>query len=629
MSLHLKIVLMGGVMAVALFPLCDDETLDSNIGRYAKFFRLKSTRWLRGQLFGYVGKPGIKLPNSISRLAEQTEDYWGLSAEEIVKEHTEYWYATRVASSAMRDEILRTMLQPPEPGSLGRLSAYRMRGDRITGLRYCEECLAQWRANGTEPYWKVSHQLPGVYFCEVHMVALKVVAQSIEEINLDPTVVRRNGALDLTIIQSTSQSERAAAMDVVRLSVERTVPNEDIPLMQKYYDLLRHGGFLRPDSTINRNTLVYEWLDYYGSEYCFLAGINSRRILAWSFNIGWRARRDHYVYPFMYVAAESFLRNRLSSRGSFLPAPRRKLIPVKGGESILPCLDLPPCAGVLHEDNDSCTVSGHLIRSGGWKVVCSCGISYRVLDVFPGEAVEMAPFAYGSRYRKGFDELLARGLSPKKAARELHISNTTGMSWAHGGKSQGHESISVSISEIKKMRAEWRHLVGDASPEMRITSAQRENPDLYEMLRKNDYAWFVKFNRRHRSWRSAALFHVNGIDVEGGKARSAWSEIMQMEPPVRATRSAILDKAGLPLHLASEANARSPLWAELAETRDAHRERVILWIGSLSKNRRLPRGNVAINEIIRGTGLNMRSFTAEQKARIRQFISNSQVTACK
>ncbi|WP_256250433.1 TnsD family Tn7-like transposition protein [Burkholderia ubonensis] len=459
------------------------------------------------------------------------------------------------------------------------------------------------------------------------MVALKVVAQSIEEINLDPTVVRRNGALDLTIIQSTSQSERAAAMDVVRLSVERTGPNEDIPLTQKYRDLLRHSGFLKPNSTINRNALVCEWLDYYGAEYCFLAGINARRILTWSFDIECRARGDRLVYPFMYVSAESFLKNRMSLHGSFIPAHRRKLIPVKGGGSIFSCLDLTPCVGVLHQDKDVFTVSGRLIRSSGWKVVCSCGISYRVRDALPGVVVEMTPFAYGSRYRERFGELLARGLSPKKAARELHISDTAGMSWAHGGRSKSRESIS--ISEIRNKRAEWRRLVNNSPPEMRITSAQRENPDLYEILRKNDHAWFAEFNRRHRSWRCAALFHVNGIDVEGGKARKAWSEIMQMEPPVRATRGAILDKAGLPLHLASETNARSPLWAELEETREAHRERVISWIGLLSKKCRLRRGNIAINEVIRGTGLNVRSFTAEQKARIRQFVMNSQVTVCK
>lgn len=85
-------------MAVALFPLCEGETLGSNFGRYAEFLGLKSTARLRVHLFGYVGKPSAKLPSSISRLAEQARDYWNVSGEYIVKNHTEFWYATRVVS---------------------------------------------------------------------------------------------------------------------------------------------------------------------------------------------------------------------------------------------------------------------------------------------------------------------------------------------------------------------------------------------------------------------------------------------------------------------------------------------------------------------------------------------------
>nr|WP_254597705.1 hypothetical protein [Burkholderia lata] len=98
---------------------------------------------------------------------------------------------------------------------------------------------------------------------------------------------------------------------------------------------------------------------------------------------------------------------------------------------------------------------------------------------------------------------------------------------------------------------------------------------------------------------------------------------MQMEPPVRATRAAILDEAGLPQHLASETYARSPLWTELAETREAHRERVISWLGSFSMKHHMRKGNSAINDVIRGTGLTMQSFTDEQKRRIREFVLQS------
>lgn len=177
-------------MSIALFPLCDNETLESNFGRYAEFFGLKSTKWLRWQLFGYFGKPGIRLPNSISRLAEQVRDYWRMSAEDVVKSHTEYLYATRIVSPAMREEVLRNMLQPPERGSSGRVSAYGQRRERIPGLRYCEECLAQWRDKRVEAYWKLNHQLPGVLYCDEHKIALKVVDQARVDYDFGVTIGR-------------------------------------------------------------------------------------------------------------------------------------------------------------------------------------------------------------------------------------------------------------------------------------------------------------------------------------------------------------------------------------------------------------------------------------------------------
>ncbi|WP_126220980.1 TnsD family Tn7-like transposition protein [Burkholderia vietnamiensis] len=608
-------------MSIALFPLRDNETLESNFGRYAEFFGLKSTKWLRMQLFGYVGKPGIRLPNSISRLSEQAHDYWRMSAEDVVKNHTEYLYATRIASPSMREEVLRNMLHPPERGLSGRVSAYGQRCERIPGLRYCEECLAQWRDKRVEAYWKVNHQLPGVLYCDEHKIALKVVDQNVVDYDFGITIERCVGALDRVIIQPASQSELRAVMDIARLSVDQRTIDESIPLSRKYRDMLENAGFSRSRSTINRGALVSEWLAYFGPEYCHLTGINARRISAWLSNFEANSSVEKFSHPFIYVAAESFLENRILSIRSFVPARRRKLIPVRFRGENPPCLELPPCVGALHQDDDIYKASGYLFRSGGWKVVCSCGVAYRVLNVCVSEAATMIPFAYGVRYRTKFAELLKSGWSPKKAARELRLCATTGLLWARKSKPQHHGTISM--AEIKNNRSEWRSLVDCAPRTMRIMSAQRANPRLYDLLNRNDHAWFSKFNRSHRSWRTKALFHVNGVDLEGERVRKAWSEIMQMEPPVRATRTAILDRAGLPLHLASETHALSPLWAELAETREAHRERVVSWLCTFSTKCHMRRGNNAINDAIRGTGLNMRSFTGEQKARIREFVSRS------
>jgi hypothetical protein len=85
-------------MAIALLPLKEGETLASNIGRYAELMGLKSTRALRQLLFGHYCDPQSRLPTAIVHLADQVVDYWNLGAEDIVKKHTEFQYATMKSS---------------------------------------------------------------------------------------------------------------------------------------------------------------------------------------------------------------------------------------------------------------------------------------------------------------------------------------------------------------------------------------------------------------------------------------------------------------------------------------------------------------------------------------------------
>ena len=71
-------------MATALFPLYEDESIGSNLGRYADFVGLENTSMLRRRLFGHACRPNTMLPSGVSHLAEETKDYWGLPAERII-----------------------------------------------------------------------------------------------------------------------------------------------------------------------------------------------------------------------------------------------------------------------------------------------------------------------------------------------------------------------------------------------------------------------------------------------------------------------------------------------------------------------------------------------------------------
>ncbi|MEX3761421.1 TnsD family Tn7-like transposition protein [Paraburkholderia phenoliruptrix] len=601
-------------MAIALFPLGEGETIGSNIGRYAEYLGLESTVTLRRRLFGYTCTPATRLPRSVAHLAEQTRDYWSLAAETIVKQHTEYGYLTMMALRPMRERILKDMLNPPV-GNASSVVMCRLTGQRVVKLRYCEECLVAWRDNKIEPYWRIDHQLPGAYVCFLHSSVLKVVKRTVAARDLDSTVVRLRGRCDEIVLQRSSSLEKSVVEDVAKRSARQRVSSNDVTVVQKFRDLLRNAGFIHPDATVKRDVLIAEWLAYFGREYCHLTSMTAPRISRWLGNISERRQAGDCPHPFMFIAAESFLEHHRALPGSFVPALRNREKTWETASSsewdmVPPNFGSLACTGVLHRKSDSLEFAGRLTGSGGWKLVCSCGISYRMLDGAQCDSIRMAAFAYGARYRKRFRALMEKGYKAQRAGRELHISEATAGQWA---RAEGYTNVKTpSPVEIRKLRSKWRRLVESAPPERRLTAARRADSGLYRALHFCDKAWLLNYNREHQSLCDVAELRCSQI-------RQAWLAVMQTEPPVRATQAAILEAAGLVTRSIVRNTSCSLLFTELVETRQAYHERVISWLAAEATRQRL-RTYGEVVRLVRLVGLRPARFTREQRVRIRNFL---------
>ncbi|QCP49099.1 hypothetical protein FAZ95_07855 [Trinickia violacea] len=598
-------------MAIALFPLSEGETLGSNFGRYAEYMGLASTVTLRRRLFGYFCDPGTRLPSGVAHLAEQVRDYWNMQAETIIESHTEFRYATMMASPSMREKLLRKMLSLPT-SQVARLRISGLKGELVTALRYCEECLAEWGEKKVAPYWKLDHQLAGVYCCVTHSCMLKAVRHAFAKSYVDPTFVRLTHPSDEVILPRISSSEKDAIEDVAKRSARQRASGNTYQPMQTYRDLFRDAGFARRDSALKRDVVISEWLNYFGPEYCQLTNMNERKISTWLDGLSERASAREAPHPFMFIAAESFLEHHVALPGSFAPATRcRSSASSREWGMVVPVFEAPVCGGALHRDTDVLRFAGPLRRSGGWKLVCSCGISYRMLEVSQCGARRVIPFLYGARYHKRFALLMEKGISIRRAARELRLCRQTALNWA---RREGYTSVeTLSPAEIRKSRSKWRHSVENAPSESRITSAARADPAVYKALSRCDHAWLLTFNRKHRSWRPRSSYRV--IEPTLDQIREARLELMQIEPPVRATRVAMLEKAGVQRRLNNASKSFLVVLAELVETRETYLERVISWLASLAAEQRL--GDYA--EAIRQAGLQPRSFTMEQRNRIKEI----------
>ncbi|TDN64020.1 TnsD family Tn7-like transposition protein [Paraburkholderia sp. BL10I2N1] len=592
-------------MAIALLPLKEGETLGGNFGRYAELADLKLVHNFKRSLFGYASRRLTRLPGGIGYLAEQTRDYWNLKAEVIINEHTEFRYATMMASSPTREKILRGMLEHPKNTEfVPRI--IRLNGERTVALRYCKECLVEWIEKQEIPYWKIDHQLAGVYCCVRHSSILKSVNKIFPRGTFDPTVMHLISASDEQVLQRTAASEKHAIDDIAKRSVQQRAEGGPCKPAEAFLSFILEAGFLRENSKIKKHALISSWLDYFGREYCHMTGMTAERISSWLSSLRERAPVFECRHPFMFIAGQSFLEHHVELPGSYLPRIRCKASTSSGESKIVsPILGPPSCTGALHRDGD--VLNSSSLKTGGWKLVCTCGISYRMSEATPRVTAQLIPLSYGSRYRDRFHELIATGASAFRAAQALRLGRTTASRWA--GRKDVENIKLLPQSEVRRLRVTWRRLVENASPERRITFAAETDPAVYAALLKNDRDWLRSFNRRHRSHRPCILYEPTSVEI-----REAWRRLMLIEPPIMATQSAILDRTGF-RRVRTPSRSFSAVLAEVVECRPAYCERVVSWLATMASKRQL--GDC--DEAIYMAGLRRRSFTREQQERIREI----------
>jgi hypothetical protein len=607
-------------MAVALFPLYEGETLGSNFARYAEFVGLKSTSALRQRLFGYGCTADTLLPSAIGSLAEQARDYWNMSADQIIKGHTGYMYATMMASPSVRESIYRKM-QCPRSGDILRYGVFGLKGDCASRLRYCDECLAEWRKARLTPYWRVDHQLPGVYFCASHASPLKSTKRIFVECRSDVTLESLMNRSDEAIVKKIPLQQRNAILDVAKRSFRQSTVGSEFSSREKYLALLRSAGFVRADGTMNRVELVSEWSEYFGYEYCHLTGMNAKKISMWLFSLSAATRAFDVPHPFMFIAAGSFLEYYNQDAIPFLSGNGKNSTSTKSPNSSIRdkaadlYLEQWFCTGALHRNADTHQITGHLRKGAGWKVACSCGILYAMHSPLPSSTVRMTPLIYGQRYHERFSALMKDGASIRRASRELGIRKSTAARWV---RDEGHaKDRDLSAAEIRRLRSEWRRLVSDAPSENRITSAANVNPLVYKSLYQSDRGWLSRFNREHRSWRGKKKYRPEERDSMINRVHEAWMAILRTEPPVRVTQTAILEKARLWICSGGASGILRSLLIELVETRQDYFERVISWLSGVASRQ----GLRSTGEAIAIAGWSRRRLTKEQMDKIGKLVS--------
>ncbi|SAL80026.1 TniQ family protein [Caballeronia telluris] len=497
-------------MAVALFPLLDGETLGSNLGRYSDSIGAESTLRLRCRLFGYPCKPDTRLPSGINHLAEQTRDYWGLTPEQILKTGTEFYYATATMSAEQRELMFAALLEQPGSRTFRR-SVGGWNAERVPKFRYCEDCLAQWQESGEPDHWLIDHQLTGVYLCFAHSRMLKVAKRGIHQSRTDATVMAMKDVDDEDILPHASSSERAAFLQVARLSAQYRIASGNIPSAAIYCELLRTAGCTWPTGSTDVRAFTGSMVEHFGRNYCQASGLSLIRLATWLKNIEGVGTGGESSHPFMFICAMSMLNALCAAPGTFTPAIRNKdaniaeVPTAKVYDDFYQNKEGFRCRGLLHRANDAWRKD--LSDCEGRLLVCSCGMTYRTFNAErPVETGEIV-MTYGERYYDLISMRFADNFIVGGTARRFPLVNPRFSRWARFcGFSVGK---TMTPAEIDDLREQWRSIVTNSTPAKRIMSAHQADSRLYRKLYRYDRSWIVQFNKDNKSlnsgWKSGSV----------------------------------------------------------------------------------------------------------------------------
>jgi hypothetical protein len=148
-----------------------DELLGSLFIRACHHLGLTPRMLIAALSEGSDSVPSFIYPSLIAAVARHT----GMSAHELLWEHTVFPYISIALDSARRDVLAAQLVESNAPGSSLRLqSTFPPHIEALTFRRSCEVCQRHDRATWGEDYWHRIHALPGVLVCPMHGSPLSI-----------------------------------------------------------------------------------------------------------------------------------------------------------------------------------------------------------------------------------------------------------------------------------------------------------------------------------------------------------------------------------------------------------------------------------------------------------------------
>lgn len=254
------------------FPtIYEDELLYSCISRYRRMSGIVNKRALMNDLYNQnVSLNSIYFPVHCEQIINNLPVNNKVTVDKLIKEHTLYGVFSSFLSEEKALLIYNGMKSNEKFNVYAKLGLIGTKIEMQNNLLYCPKCLEEDIRNYGESYWRVLHQVPGVFYCDKHRSPL-----------MKSNVCSNNSRIDFKCAEDIDLSKSILAVSddsFVKLNLEyiemiKYLLKNDISKKEEgfffkvYIDKLRYRGLTSRNGSLYIKEFEDEFISFYSNDY--------------------------------------------------------------------------------------------------------------------------------------------------------------------------------------------------------------------------------------------------------------------------------------------------------------------------------------------------------------------------
>lgn len=490
------------ILLLPQFPtLYPDELLYSGIARYHLMSGNPTQKHTIQDLFGIrLACATVDLPSHLEELSGNMNNLY--SANILIHNHTLFPYYTTFMPIGKSNRILELMVGGSSWGEvhifLG-LAASLIKSPKK--LKLCRDCYIEDVSQFNEPYWHRIHQVPGVFVCPLHKIALTESDVSC------PTRDRKFEFVALIKLDITVFKSIVFELDWWNHLVYLAEESFKLINSKAYYDqrkanyinMLSRKGYLTHRGRIRMAQLMIDFCMFFPEDLLKFLQCDIKTKISDNWFQKMLRGKDPCFHPIRHLLLHAFFGMEISEEISKAAHPF--------GKTPWPCLNK-AADHYMQNVIDECEVTQcSKSRKPIGTFNCSCGFNYARKG--PDEGVEDRNRigrikSFGQHWIQQLQRLNLQSLSLRAKAAKLGVDPVT-------IKNQTERLLQRHSNEVDKDNT-LQELITRQGRFLISLQEAKECNNSFRQLNPKDYAWLY---RHERTWLKLTILEHKKIPAEG------------------------------------------------------------------------------------------------------------------